>query len=130
MSDFENQRPVNLSIEGPPRGKVGRPIKYTFTATDPDGDNVYLWIEWGDETSTGWFGPFDSGKGVTRYHIWSEEGTYDIKAKAEDIYGGEGDWETLTVTMPRNKIATYNSLFLRFLERFPILQKILLFLTI
>jgi hypothetical protein len=38
--------------------------------------------------------------------------------------GEESDWGELTVSMPRTR-ATYNSLFLRFLEQFPILQKIL-----
>ena len=41
------------------------------------------------------------------------------------INEAESDWATLTVTMPRNRIST-NNLIMRFLEQFPILQKILL----
>jgi hypothetical protein len=58
-------------------------------------------------------------------HTWSERDTYVIKAKAKDAFDAESDLTTLSVTMPRNR-ATYNSLFLWFLEQFPILQKIIL----
>jgi hypothetical protein len=44
--------------------------------------------------------------------------------------GEESDWGTLEVTMPRNKALYYSSFFIRFLERFPMLQKLLNFLTI
>jgi hypothetical protein len=59
----------------------------------------------------------------TAKHSWSE-GSYSIRVKAKDIYEEESDWsEPLTVTMPRNR--AINGFFLRFLEQFPILQKIL-----
>jgi hypothetical protein len=54
---------------------------------------------------------------------------YAIKVKAKDIYNMESDWQTFDVKMPKNKIAT-NNLLQRFLEQFPILQKIFCFLTI
>jgi hypothetical protein len=73
-------------------------------------------------TNTGWFGPYDSGTGVTKSHTWSGEGTYTIKCKAKDPYEAGG---TLTVTMPRNR-ATQNTMFLQFLEWFPILRLLLL----
>jgi len=61
---------------------------------------------------------------VSRDHSWKVSGNYNIKVKAKDEYNRESDWETLTVIMPRNR-AIFNSLFLRFLERFPMLERIL-----
>ena len=53
--------------------------------------------------------------------------TFVIKARAKDTDNLWGPWSELKVTMPRNR-AINSPLFLRFLERLPILQKILLYL--
>ena len=126
-----NHPPSAPDIEGPtvkpvsrPLPKQGEPINYTFKSTDPDGDNVSYYIEWGDGTYEDWFGPFESGEEVIRNHTWIEQGTYDIRAKAKDIWGAESDWGTLDVIMPKNQ-QSGNMLYVWWLERFPILQKIL-----
>ncbi|EMR74602.1 hypothetical protein MBGDF03_00311 [Thermoplasmatales archaeon SCGC AB-540-F20] len=126
-----NHPPDAPHIDGPtvkpvprPLPKPGEPINYTFKSTDPDGDNVSYYIEWGDGTYENWFGPFQSGEEVIRNHTWIELGTYAIRAKAKDIWGAESDWGTLDVIMPKNQ-QVGNMWFLRWLERFPILQKIL-----
>ncbi|GAG94715.1 unnamed protein product, partial [marine sediment metagenome] len=78
-------------IEGPASGKVGNELEYTFNAEDPNGDDVKYHIDWDDgnsETTT--FNP--SGKDVKVKHNWSEEGTYTIKAAAEDTNGLVGPW--------------------------------------
>jgi PKD repeat protein len=119
-----NDPPNKPTINGPTSGIVGKSYPYTFTATDPEGAIIWYFIDWDDETNTGWFGPYDSGTEVTKSHTWSAEGTYTIKCKVKDPYDAEGPEGTLTVTMPRNRAMT-NFLLLRFLEQFPILQKIL-----
>jgi len=111
------------TIVGQLNGNAGQSYDYTFNAVDPDGDDVKYHIDWDDgDSDTTAFSP--SGTNVTVSHIWSDEGTYTIKATAEDTYGLVGPEGTLEVTMPRNK-ATYNLLFLRFLEQFPILRLLL-----
>ena len=114
-------------ISGPPNGNVGTSLEFTFNAVDPDSDDVRYHIEWDDTTSdTTDFGA--SGADIPFRHTWTEEGTYTITAKAEDIYGKIGPEGTFSVTIPRDK-TTYTSLFFRFLENhpnmFPILQYIL-----
>jgi len=102
---IENVPPDAPTITGETNGKVGVEYEYTFNATDPDGDNVYYWIEWfKDDPSAKWEGPYTSGVEITRNHTWYEKGTYMIRAKAKDVYGAESDWGTLKVTMPKNKI--------------------------
>jgi hypothetical protein len=121
----ENQLPNAPIIDGPPSGTAGNPYTYTFTSTDPDGDDVSYYIKWGDGEITDWTAYQASGPpGYSESHTWSERDEYTIGAKAKDTYGAESDWAELKVTMPRNR-ATSNVLFYRFLEQFPILQKIL-----
>jgi len=121
----DNAPPEIPIIDGPPNGNVGTSYEYGFTSTDPNGDDIAEYIvEWGDETGETITGPFASGTEATASHTWSEQGDYVITAKAKDVYGLVGPEGTLTVTMPRTR-ATYNSLFLQFLERFPILRHLL-----
>jgi len=110
-------------IDGPTSGEVGVIYNYTFVTSDYDGDDVYYYIEWGDGTNTGWIGPYKSGEEITESHTWNTQGNYWIMAKAKDIYGEESDWAYLEVTMPKNKQSS-NMWFLRWLERFPLLNQI------
>ncbi|KAA0001587.1 MAG: hypothetical protein FE048_05275, partial [Thermoplasmata archaeon] len=43
-----NNPPDAPSIIGPTEGKIRTEYEYTFVATDPDGDDVYYWIQWGE----------------------------------------------------------------------------------
>ena len=107
----ENSQPPNAPIiDGPTSGKAGTTYSYTFVSEDPDGDDVKYFIDWGDD-NTEWTDYYNSGEEVTVSHTWSKEGTYEIKAKAKDIYGAESDWGTLPVTMPVNKQGISQSLF-------------------
>ncbi len=93
--------PGSPTITGPPSGKVGTEYEYTFVTSDPDGNDVYYFIDWGDGTSSNWLGPFNSGEGIDVKHAWAEKGTYTIKAKAKDVHNAESDWGTLEVSMPK-----------------------------
>jgi outer membrane protein assembly factor BamB len=121
-----NSPPNTPTIDGPTSGKVDTSCEYTFSAIDPDGNDVYFYIEWGDDTNSGWIGSYDSGEEITKSHKWSEQGNYTIKAKAKDVFDEESDWGYLEVTMPKNKIINP---FERFLENhprmFPILRHLM-----
>ena len=98
-----------------------------FKTTDPDGDNLYYYILWGDGDYEEWIGPYESDEVVFVNHSWSEQGAYKIMARAKDVYGLIGDWGTLDVTMPKNKPLDFHFnllswLFNRFPNMFPILR--------
>jgi len=123
----ENNTPPNKpTIDGPINGNVKTSYPYVVSASDPDESNIWYYIDWGDNTNTDWIGPYDSGTEITRSHSWNKKGTYIIKVKAKDPYNSESLEATLEVTMPKNR-ASLNSLLLRFLERFLLLQKLLNF---
>ena len=117
--------PCPPSIDGLKSGKPNMDYNYTFISVNPDAEDLFLWIDWGDGTNSSWIGPYYSGELVIRSHRWTEKCMYIIKAKNKDVFcGHESYWAEFEVTMLRNKITT-NNLLLRFLERFPILQKLL-----
>jgi hypothetical protein len=120
----ENSPPDTPYINGPTGGKAGTEYAYTFVTTDPNEDDVYYYVEWGDNQVEEWIGPCKSSEEATVDHTWTEEGTYSIKAKSKDVHDAESDWETLEVTMPKNKVSQYEIL-LRFLEHFPVLKNLL-----
>jgi len=60
---------------------------YIPTPQNPEGDQTYYIIDWGDGTSSGWIGPYEPGFTASISHVWTEEGTYQIKVKAKDQDG-------------------------------------------
>ncbi|UCD12994.1 MAG: hypothetical protein JSW60_05355 [Thermoplasmatales archaeon] len=116
---------------GPTNGKAGTSYTYSSTTTDPDGDQVYYWFDWGDNTSSSWVGPYVSGAPGNASHTWTLQGSYNIQVKSKDVYGMESIWsDPLSVTMPKNKAFNFNFdlldwLFERFPNAFPILKYLL-----
>jgi hypothetical protein len=71
---------------------------YIPTPQNPDGDDVYYWIDWGDGTSSEWIGPYAPGETACVSHEWIDEGTYEIKVKAKD-QDGESRWAVYSLTL-------------------------------
>lgn len=105
-----NNPPTAPTITGPPRGKVGIKHNFTFQSTDPDGDYVYYYIDWGDQTNTGWIGPYASGEEITQSHTWSIKRTFNISARAKDSWGNKSDWSYHTFISPVNIQSSQQSL--------------------
>ena len=123
---FNTSTPPNPpTITGPPSGKPGIEYEYTFVSTDPEEDKISYYIDWGDNTNTGWTRTLPSGEYYNSSHTWSEEGNYTIKAKASDNYGFESSWETLTITMLKSKTMNTALFLQKFFQCFPFFKKIL-----
>jgi hypothetical protein len=128
LTPFQNQRPINPLLTGPTTGKPHHMYNYSINATDPEGESLFYWFEWGDGTITSWQGPYESGKMCNTSIYWNKKGTYTINAKAADVYGGDSDWVTLDVTMPLVYEPPHFRFFNWLLERFPDAFPILRFL--
>ncbi len=89
-----SEPPNQPTITGPTTGLEEEEYKYTFVTTDPEGDNIYYYIEWGDNSNSGWLGPYNSGEPEEAIHTWSKPGDYNIRVRAMDIYGGVSNWST------------------------------------
>jgi len=86
-----NQGPFKPTLVGPTDGTTGKSYDYTVNTEDPEEDDLYYWIDWGDGTSSGWQGPYPSGEDATMSHEWEEPGEYIVVAKAMDEYY-ETEW--------------------------------------
>ncbi len=128
FGQLDPNAPEAPTIIGSTEGKIKTEYEYNFTTTDPNGDDVYYYIEWGDGAVENWIGPYSSGEEVKVNHSWDKRGTYTISARAKDTDNLWGPWSELETSIPRNK-ATTNSLFYWFLERFPILNRLLLLIN-
>jgi len=115
-------------IDGPQRGKAGKQYDFSFNSTDPDGDDIKYFIDWGDNT-TELTDYYPSCTNVTLNHTWSEKDDYTIRAKAIDIYNAESEWSTFEIIMPKNKAYNfYHNLLNWLFERFPILEGLISYL--
>ncbi len=115
---LQNSPPSPPTAKGNTRGKPGVEYSYSFISIDPDNDEIYYYINWGDGNTEQWIGPYNSGEQITFNHSWVEKGTYIVKAKAKDVYGLESSWSELSVKIPRYKKS--------FTQTFPIIFKNLL----
>ena len=116
--EFFNSPPEKPTITGPTSANYGEEHTYEITATDPDDNDIYYYIDFGDGTEELIFGPYGSGKTKSVKHIWEEQGAYTIKVKSRDTYDEKSDWATLEVSMPKNKLY-FNTPLLNFLENHP-----------
>jgi len=121
-------KPIQPS--GPTQGKPGVSYPYQTQAIDPTGDKLEYGWDWdGDGSIDQWDNNngnyYPSNVPISTSHSWSSQGTYNIKVKARDIYGGESVWsDPLTVTMPKNKPIN-KPFFFRILENYPRLFSLL-----
>jgi PKD repeat protein len=104
---------------GPSKGKTGVEYSYTTSTTDPEGDQVYYWWDWGDGNNSGWLGPYDSGVVISATHTWNVKSSYSIRVQAEDTYWQMSDWATLPVTIPCTYTILFRPFWESFFERFP-----------
>ena len=131
--DKENHPPQTPTLTGQTTGKNGTTYRYTFSSTDPDGDDLYYYLNWGDDYwfggAVGWIGPYKSDQDITLEKTWKEKGNYTVRVKAQDRYGAKSDWATLSVKMPTSYniqiLQFWETLFERFPNMFPLLRQIL-----
>jgi len=125
-----NDPPNKPNIDGPTYGKRGVEHEYKFSTTDPDGDDIYYYVFWGDIYPE-WIGPFPSGEIITLSHTWIDKAKYHLRVKTKDCYGFHSEWASLNVSIPKGKPKDLNLNFIdwffeRFPNAFPILKKILI----
>ena len=95
-----------ITITASKKGYDSDTLKHTFTELRP---TYYYCFD------------LQEDEDVTVKHIWNEEGTFTIMALAMNTDNSISPWGTLSVTMPRNRA----TLFLQFLEQYPILYQLL-----
>lgn len=115
-----NYAPFKPRITGPTKGEPGIEYSFTFNSTDKENEDIEYFVDWGDDTNSGWIGPFNSGHVETLMHSWNTKKIFSIKAKARDVNGDESEWSTHNINIP---VITknLNHHILQLFERFPFL---------
>ncbi len=81
------QQPAGFS-----EGLVGQEYTFSTNSTDPEGEPLYYFWDWGDGTTSDWQGPVASGATAFATHNWTATGNYSITVKAKDPHREESNW--------------------------------------
>lgn len=92
LSALINAAPEVPTINGPSSGSTGVSYEFDFLSVDPDNDNLFYYVDWGDGNTEDWIGPYPSDEKVTLTHTWASAGTHVIKANAKDIHDAQSGW--------------------------------------
>jgi hypothetical protein len=99
---------------------------FVFTADDPEGDQIWYEIRWGDGVEIV-DGPYSSGTSKRYSHKWNITGDIIIEARAKDSFDYYGEWAEYAFTVPRYR--TSNIILLDWLfEQFPYALKTIRYL--
>jgi hypothetical protein len=120
FTTIQDTPPAVPTIQGPTEGKPKVSYSYVVLAADPENDDVFYYVDWGDGTNSSWVGPYVSNENVTLTHTFTKKGSYIIKVQAKDIYAAASGWGTLQVTMP-----TASAFLMKLFYRFPLLFSLL-----
>lgn len=127
--EMPNGAPITPTLTGPSSGKPNKEYSYNIISTDPEVEQIWYWVDWGDGTNTGWKGPFASGTQITESHTWTTKENFTIKAKAKDIHDAESNWATLIISLPVSynipTLSFWKYIFERYPHAFPVLQQFL-----
>ena len=133
----ESQAPSTPFMVGPASGVIGKRYEYKIASVDPQGDDVYYKISWGDCAIMYWDGPHKSGEEVTYEHSWCDVcfprgGDFTIRVWVKDINNNMGECKTFEVSMEigNHRSVTSSSFYQvleRLIERFTLLENLLCF---
>jgi PKD repeat protein len=115
----DNTPPDVPQVIGPAEGKPGKPYLFNILTVDAQDQDIYYFIDWGDNTTSDWLGPYISGTEIHVTHSFAVKGTYLVKAKAKDVMDSESDWGTLQIVVPTEYTFTFNVFLQHVLEKFP-----------
>ncbi|MCU0780934.1 MAG: fibronectin type III domain-containing protein, partial [Akkermansiaceae bacterium] len=88
---------------GPASVTTGFYNNFSFAATDPEGAQVQVQVDWGDGTLSAWSALAGSGTPIALAKTYHLAGTHELRARARDQLGGTSAWvaiQTVTATTP------------------------------
>lgn len=125
-----NYPPIKPDITGQANARPGSELTYKFKSIDPENDKVSYLIDWGDGTDEVDIGAFPSGQEISVQHIYSDKGTFTIKAKAVDDNGAWSYESTFVVSTIKSKSMNIPFILQSLFQRFPLFERLLKFITL
>ncbi|MCP4148429.1 MAG: hypothetical protein GY757_11835 [bacterium] len=91
--EFVNRAPRKpKKLQGKKRGSPGTSYFYKSKTKDPEQNQIFYMVNWGDGNISDWLGPYNSNEWFSTSHAWDARDNYKIKIKAKDIHGAESKW--------------------------------------
>ena len=88
---YDNAPPfISSEIKGPEKGIAGTSYEYSLSVVDFEKDEIDIYVDWGDNTNTGWIF-YNSNQKIS--HSWLEPGDYTIIIKTKDNNSNNGLWD-------------------------------------
>jgi len=124
-----NNPPTKPELINPTWWLIDEEYQLKIKSTDSEGDQIEYYVDWGDLTNTGWFGPYASGVECNTTHTWHAESMYIVKVKARDSYNTESNWSEIEVNITSNStIETPKAFILGFcIDRRPVGEEYIYF---
>jgi outer membrane protein assembly factor BamB len=89
----KNHTPLTPDIpQGPTIGRIDYAYNFSIEAIDPDEDSVSARCVWGVGDTSDWSPMVMSGSFISLSHLWSDTGTYYVKAQVQDKSGASSNW--------------------------------------
>ncbi len=122
LIDFPPNAP---RIEGLHKTKVNEENNFTFELRDTNaGDQLWLYVDWGDGDIEDWIGPYDNFETITLKHTYTQKDNYVIRAQVKDQHDVLSEETEFSLTVEKSK-GKYLPLLDFFLRDFPLLRQIL-----
>ncbi len=104
-----NYAPDPPIITGPSFSQKNVEQSFDIMTTDPENEQIYYQIQWGDNHTSEWLGPYQSGEVLTLSHSWTNTGFYNLTARAKDILDIVGTWsEPKQIKITEPEISIHN----------------------
>ena len=88
-----NQVPtVATAPSGVDHGLPGTTYEFEVTGSDPESHNLEYRFDWGDSQVSDWVGPYASGDACKLTHTWTDEGIYQVRVQARDVWNETSEW--------------------------------------
>ena len=78
---FQTRYPRAPEVTGPSEIKINKEYQFSLKPGDTDGSEYYWFIDWGDDTDTGWLGPYSLAEPLLLSHQWSSRGMSNVSVR-------------------------------------------------
>jgi|WetSurMetagenome_2_1015567.scaffolds.fasta_scaffold378838_1 hypothetical protein len=99
-SPMPNQAPARPMVEGPDSVVVGVPAEFHVTVYDADGDQMRVYVAWGDGDTSDYGAFAQSHQALLFEHTFNRADAFLVSARCHDMEPLFSDWST-----PRRVVA-------------------------
>lgn len=86
---------IPSAINGPSYTSSDENNSFKVATIDPEAEELQYQFDWGNGVLSAWIGPFNSGDSCSADYIWTQDGSFDVKVRAKDIWDATSDWSPI-----------------------------------